>query len=282
MGVSLPSVTKALFGGEAFPPSLRDWFAERGFVCWCVDMEGYAHSDQHRPINCDIANGAADLAAATDYIAATRGIESFLTYGISSGALRAALFAQQHPERVARLALDAFVWTGAGSPTLAERRKKLPEFLAKNRRPIDRAFVHSIFDRDHPGTADEATIDAFAEAICALDDFSECTWRAATARLRAAGDPADRYMFRTSPLRNAALQPAYFHNGAFTKLEDAIRHHLDVAGSARYYDAMGYPGHVNCTDNFDAFFLHDFPPTFANGQDFIPKANELIQAAGDV
>ena len=30
MGVSLPSVTKALFGGEAFPPSLRDWFAERG------------------------------------------------------------------------------------------------------------------------------------------------------------------------------------------------------------------------------------------------------------
>ena len=30
MGVSLPSVTKAMFGGEAFPPSLRDWFAERG------------------------------------------------------------------------------------------------------------------------------------------------------------------------------------------------------------------------------------------------------------
>jgi phenylacetate-CoA ligase len=30
MGVALPSVTKALFGGEAYPPSLRDWFAERG------------------------------------------------------------------------------------------------------------------------------------------------------------------------------------------------------------------------------------------------------------
>lgn len=30
MGVALPSVTKAMFGGEAFPPSLRDWFAERG------------------------------------------------------------------------------------------------------------------------------------------------------------------------------------------------------------------------------------------------------------
>jgi phenylacetate-CoA ligase len=30
MGVSLPSVTKAMFGGEAYPPSLRDWFAQHG------------------------------------------------------------------------------------------------------------------------------------------------------------------------------------------------------------------------------------------------------------
>ncbi|HEX6625043.1 MAG TPA: cytochrome c peroxidase [Pyrinomonadaceae bacterium] len=50
------------------------------------------------------------------------------------------------------------------------------------------------------------------------------------------GDPADRYMFRTSPLRNVALQPAFFHNGAFTRLEDAIRHHLDASASARIYD----------------------------------------------
>jgi pimeloyl-ACP methyl ester carboxylesterase len=71
---------------------------------------------------------------------------------------------------VAKLALDAFVWTGEGSPTLEQRRKKLPEFLAKNRRPIDRPFVHSIFQRDHPGTADETTIDAFADAILTLDD----------------------------------------------------------------------------------------------------------------
>ncbi|HEY3047495.1 MAG TPA: AMP-binding protein [Polaromonas sp.] len=30
MGVALPSIKKAMFGGEAFPPSLRDWFTERG------------------------------------------------------------------------------------------------------------------------------------------------------------------------------------------------------------------------------------------------------------
>jgi pimeloyl-ACP methyl ester carboxylesterase len=91
-------------------------------------------------------------------------------YGISSGALRAALFAQRHPEMVARLALDAMVWTGEGSPTLAERSKRLPEFRAKNRRPIDRKFVRSIFERDHPGTADDVVIEAFADAILALDD----------------------------------------------------------------------------------------------------------------
>ncbi|MBI3067391.1 MAG: alpha/beta hydrolase [Betaproteobacteria bacterium] len=150
--------------------SVMDWFARRGYDAWCVDMEGYGRSGKHRPVNCDVANGADDLAAATDYIMKTRGVKQFLVYGISSGALRAALFAQRHPERVRRLALDAFVWTGEGSPTLAERRKKLAEYSKLNRRPIDRAFVRGIFNRDHPGTADERTINAFADAILALDD----------------------------------------------------------------------------------------------------------------
>ena len=150
--------------------SVMDWFAQRGFVCWCVDMEGYGRSDKSRDIYCDIANGADDLAAATDYIAQTCGVQNFLTYGISSGALRAALFAQRHPDRVARLALDAFVWTGEGAPTLTERRKKLPQFLAAKRRPIDRAFVYSIFERDHPECAEKRVVDAFADAILALDD----------------------------------------------------------------------------------------------------------------
>jgi pimeloyl-ACP methyl ester carboxylesterase len=100
----------------------------------------------------------------------TRGVKQFLVYGISSGALRAALFAQRYPARIARLALDAFVWTGEGSPTLAERTKKLAEFKKVNRRPIDREFVHSIFNRDHPGCAEEKVIEAFADSILALDD----------------------------------------------------------------------------------------------------------------
>ena len=150
--------------------SAMDYFARLGYDTWCVDMEGYGRSEKHRDINCDIANGADDLDAASAHIMRARGVDSFLVYGISSGALRAALFAQRHPERMKRLALDAFVWTGEGSPTLAERRRKLPEFQAKNRRPIDRAFVRSIFNRDHPGCAEDRVIEAFADHILKLDD----------------------------------------------------------------------------------------------------------------
>ena len=52
------------------------------------------------------------------------------------------------------------------------------------------------------------------------------------------GNPSDRYRFRSSPLRNVALQAAFFHNGAFTRLEDAIYHHLHVFESARNYDPI--------------------------------------------
>jgi len=150
--------------------SAMDWFARRGFDNWCVDMEGYGRSDKSRDIYFDIANGADDLKATTDYITKTRGTKTFLVYGISSGALRAAMFAERNPERVSRLALDAFVWTGEGAPTLLERRKKLADFIAIKKRPIDRAFVHSIFNRDHAGCAEESVVEAFADAILALDN----------------------------------------------------------------------------------------------------------------
>jgi pimeloyl-ACP methyl ester carboxylesterase len=150
--------------------SAMEYFARQGYDCWCVDMEGYGRSTKDRDNNAPISFGADDCFAAATYIQKLRGPRPFLVYGISSGALRAGLFAERHPEMVDRLALDATVWTGEGSPTLAERRKKLPEFIAKNRRPIDRAFVHSIFNRDHPGTAEDRVINAFADAIVKLDD----------------------------------------------------------------------------------------------------------------
>src|SRR5262249_50719136 len=51
-------------------------------------------------------------------------------------------------------------------------------------------------------------------------------------------EPSDIYKFRTSPLRNLAVQPAFFHNGSFLSLTNALEHHLDALGMAREYDPV--------------------------------------------
>lgn len=52
MGVALPSVKKAMFGGEAYPPSLRDWFAAHGiagYQCYATaDLGLIAYETQAR------------------------------------------------------------------------------------------------------------------------------------------------------------------------------------------------------------------------------------------
>ncbi len=45
--------------------------------------------------------------------------------------------------------------------------------------------------------------------------------------MQISGNESDKYRFRVSPLRNIALSPAFFHNGAFARLEDAIRFHVN-------------------------------------------------------
>jgi len=51
------------------------------------------------------------------------------------------------------------------------------------------------------------------------------------------GNSADRYKFRTAPLRNLAVAAGFFHNGAYARIEDAIRFHLDPATYAPLYNA---------------------------------------------
>ncbi|MDB2386511.1 c-type cytochrome [Shewanella sp.] len=50
-------------------------------------------------------------------------------------------------------------------------------------------------------------------------------------------DPADNFKFRTPSLRNIELEAPYFHNGAYAKLEDAVRHHLNPLKALKTYDA---------------------------------------------
>ena len=75
--------------------SVMEWFAARGFDTWCMDNEGYGRSDKKRPINFDISNGADDLEMASEFVLGNSKAKKLLVYGISSGALKAALFAER-------------------------------------------------------------------------------------------------------------------------------------------------------------------------------------------
>ena len=52
------------------------------------------------------------------------------------------------------------------------------------------------------------------------------------------GDLADLYRFRTPPLRNVTETGPYMHNGAYTNLKKAVRHHLDIVTSFTDYDPL--------------------------------------------
>ncbi len=149
--------------------SLMDHFADLGYDVWTMDHEGYGRSDR-TDSNSDIPSGAQDLAVAMQIVERETGAREVYMYGGSSGALRAALYAQQNPGRVKRLMVSALVYTGEGSPTLAKRKEKLEEYRANPRRKVDRAFIHSMFTRDKPGTSEMIAADALADAELPLGD----------------------------------------------------------------------------------------------------------------
>lgn len=55
-------------------------------------------------------------------------------------------------------------------------------------------------------------------------------------RMNVTGDPADRYRFRTSPLRNVELTAPYGHDGAFVALRDFVAHYSESDLSLTTYD----------------------------------------------
>jgi pimeloyl-ACP methyl ester carboxylesterase len=143
--------------------SMMDVFARLGYDVWTMDHEGYGHSDKTSS-NSGIQSGVDDLRAAMAVVEReTKAKPTLAFFGQSSGALRAARFANQHPQYVDKLALDAFVWTGKDAPTLAERRKNLPKYQASNRRPVSAEFYRSVFTRDHSGAAEPMLGDIVAK-----------------------------------------------------------------------------------------------------------------------
>ena len=135
-------------------------------------MEGYGRSDKTRDINCDIANGADDLAAATDYIL-KRARRRAASWRTASRRARCAPRCSRSAIRSASRGSRSTRSSGPAKarPTLEQRRKKLPRVPgdATAGRSTARS-CQSIFERDHPDCAETRVVDAFADAILALDD----------------------------------------------------------------------------------------------------------------
>jgi pimeloyl-ACP methyl ester carboxylesterase len=148
---------------EAGEYSTMNVFARLGYDVWTMDHENYGRSSRTDG-NSDIASGVGDLIAATELVIRETGQERLHFMGESSGALRAAAFAMARPERVGRIVLNAFTYTGRNSPTLAKRAEQVESFRTHNRRLRDRAMIRSIFTRDHPGTSDARVAEALADA----------------------------------------------------------------------------------------------------------------------
>lgn len=149
--------------------SMMNVFARLGYDVWTMDFAGYGRSSA-APGNSDVASGVEDLKAASAVVAQATGRQKFHFLGESSGALRAAAFAVAQPDRVDRLALESFVWTGKGSPTLEKRAQDAAYFRTHDRRPRDRAMIRSIFTRDKPGTSDPRVAEALADVELKFGD----------------------------------------------------------------------------------------------------------------
>src|SRR5437868_5618279 len=149
--------------------SVMNVFAGLGYDVWVIDFEGYGKSAVTSG-NSDIKSGVADLEAATPLIAKETGQQKFHMLGESSGALRVAAFAAAHPERVDRVVLGAYTYTGKDSPTLTERAKQVDFYRTHNRRPRPKEMIESIFTRDKPGTSDQRVAAALVAAELPLGD----------------------------------------------------------------------------------------------------------------
>jgi pimeloyl-ACP methyl ester carboxylesterase len=142
--------------------SLMNVFARYGYDVWTMDHDGYGHSGSSGN-NSDIASSVEDLKAAVPVVAQETGQTKMHFYGTSSGAIRAAAFAQVEPDRVDRLVLVAFTYKGKGAAEIARRTKQVEFYRTNNRRRRDAAMIRSIFTRDgHAASYDMAVPEAIA------------------------------------------------------------------------------------------------------------------------
>jgi alpha-beta hydrolase superfamily lysophospholipase len=164
---SLPSWDLHVPGAGEY--SIMNVFSGFGYDVWTLDFEGYGRSTVTSG-NSDIKSGVADLEAVAPLIESETGQKQFMMMGESSGAIRAAAYAAANPDRVSRMVLGAYTYTGKNSPTLRDRAKQVDFYRTHNRRPRPRTMIESIFTRDKPGTSDPRVAQALAAAELPFGD----------------------------------------------------------------------------------------------------------------
>jgi pimeloyl-ACP methyl ester carboxylesterase len=89
-----------------FSYSLMGVLAGRGFDTFALDIQCYGRSDHHPSgLAVTTETAASDIAAAVEYICRLRDVDQVLLVGWSWGATTAAIYAENHPQRVRRLVL---------------------------------------------------------------------------------------------------------------------------------------------------------------------------------
>lgn len=140
--------------------SVMNVFARWGYDVWTLDHEGYGRSSRTGGFSY-IRDNVEDLKAALPVVEAVTGQSQVAMFGTSSGALRAGAFCNACPERIERLGMAAFPWTGEGAPSLIKRRQRLAEWQSVNERPIDQDYYQGMITRDVTGL----TIPELAEIL---------------------------------------------------------------------------------------------------------------------
>jgi pimeloyl-ACP methyl ester carboxylesterase len=138
--------------------SMMDALAEDGWDVWALDLHGYGASGKNEDDWTEATHAAGDLDTAADFIRAYRWVEKIHVFGYQWGAQAAALFAEQKPNKVSRLALFGMRWQlydKGSSPASPSRNNSAQQAMLK---PDD-------------GDLDQPMVKKRAE-VCALHDVT--------------------------------------------------------------------------------------------------------------
>jgi pimeloyl-ACP methyl ester carboxylesterase len=144
---------RSLYDLQVRDYSLMDFLAQHDYDVWAIDIHGYGHSDKTKDW-IDSHSAAADIAAGVEYITKLRGVAKINLLGCSAGTQRAGVFTMEHPERVAKLILDAGFWKGTADFREMNRKRienggqPLPRSRPTTEEDFRSGFIEGQFEED--------------------------------------------------------------------------------------------------------------------------------------